>query len=274
MDGAGSRDLGVFNYWGNETDQFHGKSPSLGSGVMFINSTQRAVDVMIAWAEAMANDANTEAPDDQVLNKLLNEGAWLARASYGYLPASYMRTMPWFYRGVNAVIDHDHGSSPGVGGHSEATPTLPQILPADEDGDAAKKSNCLMHGICDAAIQKKIDDESAERKWREDKAAGLEVGPEPMPVDPNEPLHFPKAGNDAAKQGTNPSTGAPIPEAPQAAQRPEAPAAAEAPATQDSTSGKVGGKCKAVSEAASDEWCENACNAADPLCPEAMCECK
>jgi len=35
----------------------------------------------------------------------------------------------------------------------------------------------------------------------------------------------------------------------------------------------VGGKCKAISDAASDEWCMNACNAADPLCPDTMCEC-
>jgi hypothetical protein len=281
MEGVGSRDLGVFNYWGNETDQFHGKSPSLGSGVMFINTTQRAVDVMIAWAEAMANDANAEAPDDQVLNKLLNEGAWLPRASFGYLPASYMRTMPWFYRGVSPVIDHDHGSSPGVAGHSEATPTLPQQLPPDEDGNAEKKANCLMHGICDADIQAEIDLENAERKWREDKAAGVAVGAEPNPPDPNEPLHFPKSGKSKAMEGKDPSTGAPIPQpAPEAPAVPEAPAAAPAaaeapPAAQAAASGvKAGGKCKAVSDAASDEWCNGACNADTPLCPEDMCKCK
>jgi hypothetical protein len=48
-----------------------------------------------------------------VLDKLLKEGGWLARASFGWLPSSYMRTMPSYYRGVDPVIDHDHGSAPG-----------------------------------------------------------------------------------------------------------------------------------------------------------------
>ena len=285
--GVGSRDLGVFNYWGNETDQFHGKAPSLGSGVMFVNATQRAVDIMVAWAEAMANEANAEAPDDQVLNKLLNEGGWLPRASYGYLPASYLRTMPWFYRGVDPVIDHDHGASPGVAGHSEATPTLPMPMPDDPNDPANKgaldKQNCLMHGICTPEIQKEIDLENAEMKWKGDKAAGLPVGPEPNPPKTNGGLVFPKSKKHGATTGAAmgassladppvpaPAAEAPVAEAPVAAEAPtEAPVAAAAPAASAG-----GGDCKAVSDAASDEWCMNACNAADPLCPDAMCKCK
>jgi hypothetical protein len=41
--------------------------------------------VLTAWAEAMAWSTNTNAPDDQVLDKLLKEGGWLARASFGWL---------------------------------------------------------------------------------------------------------------------------------------------------------------------------------------------
>ena len=270
--GAGSRDMGVFNYWGNETDQFHGKSPSLGSGVMFVNATQRAVDIITAWAEAMANDANAEAPDDQVLNKLLNEGAWLARASYGYMPASYMRTMPWFYRGVDPVIDHDHGASPGVAGHSEATPTLPMPQPDDPNdpaaADALDKQNCLMHGICTPKIQKQIDDENAELKWKGDKAAGLPVGPEPIPPKEANGLVFPKSNKRGGKHGrAGAGAGAGSAPAPEAAPVPEAvPEAAPVVAAAHS-------KCKAISEAASDEWCDNACNANTPLCPDTMCKC-
>jgi hypothetical protein len=281
--GAGSRDMGVFNYWGNETDQFHGKAPSLGSGVLFVNATQRAVDIITAWAEAMANDANAEAPDDQVLNKLLNEGSWLPRASYGYMPASYMRTMPWFYRGVAPIIDHDHGASPGVAGHSEATPTLPMIQPDDPNdpanAEALDKQNCLMHGICTPKIQKEIDDENAEMKWKGDKAAGLPVGPEPMPPKTSGGLVFPKSKKHGASTGSgmgapavpvDPAVPAPVPiaEAPVAPDAPtEAPVVAEA-----ASAGS--GNCKAVSDAASDEWCMNACNAAAPLCPDTMCKCK
>ena len=77
--------------------------------------------------------------------------------------------------------------SPGVAGHSEATPTLPMPMPDDPNDPANKgaldKQNCLMHGICTPEIQKEIDLENAEMKWKGDKAAGLPVGPEPMPPD-------------------------------------------------------------------------------------------
>ena len=91
----------------DETDQFHGKAPSLGSGVVFINQTERAKAVLVAWSEAMANDNNAEAPDDQVLGLVLNGGGFLERAAYGWLPASYLRTMPWFYRVVVCKKDAD-----------------------------------------------------------------------------------------------------------------------------------------------------------------------
>ena len=63
-----------------------------------------------------------------MLDKLLNEGGWLARASFGWLPSSYMRTMPAYYRGVDPVIDHDHGNMPGLLKHSESKPRLPKVL--------------------------------------------------------------------------------------------------------------------------------------------------
>ena len=124
---GGGRDVAAFNYWGNETDWEHASTPTTGSGVIFFNQTSRARGVLTAWAEAMAWDTNTRAPDDQVLDKLLKEGGWLARASFGWLPASYMRTMPSYYRGVDAVIDHDHGSAPGLLKHSETKPQLPPV---------------------------------------------------------------------------------------------------------------------------------------------------
>jgi hypothetical protein len=44
---------------------------------------------------------------------LLGEGEWLKRASFGWVPSAYLRTMPAYYRGVVPIIDHDHGSAPG-----------------------------------------------------------------------------------------------------------------------------------------------------------------
>merc|ERR1711935_1296825 len=68
-----------------------------------------------------------DAPDDQVLNKLLGQGSWIHRASFGWLPVSYLRSMPAFYHGVDPVIDHDHGSLPGLKGHSTTEPMLPPV---------------------------------------------------------------------------------------------------------------------------------------------------
>ena len=123
----GPRDMAIFNFWGNETDLEHASTPTTGSGVVFFNQTHRARALLTAWSEAMAWEANTKAPDDQVLDLLLKEGGWIARTSVGYLPSSYLRNMPAYYRGVDPVIDHDHGNMPGLAGHSEAKPELPPI---------------------------------------------------------------------------------------------------------------------------------------------------
>ena len=157
------------------------------------------------------------------------------------------------------------------------------MLQPDDPNDPANKGaldkqNCLMHGICTPEIQKEIDLENAEMKWKGDKAAGLPVGPEPNPPKTNGGLVFPKSKKHGATTGAamgasslaDPPVPAPAAEAPVAAEAPtEAPVAAAAPAASAG-----GGDCKAVSDAASDEWCMNACNAADPLCPDTMCKCK
>ena len=84
--------------------------------------------MLTAWAEAMQYSTNAQAPDDQVLDKLLNEGGWLGRVSLGWLPTSYLRTMPAYYRGIDPVIDHDRGTAPGVAGHSDVKPKLPPVI--------------------------------------------------------------------------------------------------------------------------------------------------
>ena len=58
----GPRDVAIFNYWGNESKGQN--KPSTGSGVVYFNSTTRSKNLLVAWAEAMAFDTNTEAPDD------------------------------------------------------------------------------------------------------------------------------------------------------------------------------------------------------------------
>ena len=122
---GGARDVALFNYWGNVSKGQN--TPSLGSGVAFFNHTRKSRNVLTAWAEAMAYETNSRAPDDQVLNEIIGSNDWVQRASYGWLPVAYLRTMPVFYRGVDPVIDHDHGSPPGLIKHSPTQPILPPI---------------------------------------------------------------------------------------------------------------------------------------------------
>lgn len=119
------RDVALFNFWGNESLPQYKSQPQIGSALAYFNSTYRAKHVLTAWAEAMAWRPNAQAPDDQVLSLLLSDGGWLTRASFGWLPTSYLRLMPAFYRGVVPVIEHDHGSVPGR--HSSAKPQLPPV---------------------------------------------------------------------------------------------------------------------------------------------------
>ena len=124
----GPRDVALFNFWANETNVTLRRTPNIGSAVCFFNRTYRAKKLLTAWAEAMQYGTNQRAPDDQVLDTLLVQGGWLRHVSLGWLPVSYLRTMPAYYRGVDPVIDHDRGTSPGVSGHSSMKPVLPKVI--------------------------------------------------------------------------------------------------------------------------------------------------
>jgi hypothetical protein len=167
------RDVLLFNYWGNETLPQTKNRPNIGSAVAFFNATNRSKALLNAWSQAMAYSGNARAPDDQVLDLLLSQGEWLQRASFGWLPSSYLRTMPSFYRGVVAVIDHDHGSAPGLLKHSESKPVYPPVLDmelcewwnvtnaarprylsveettTEVQADAYTQLLCSTHGLCD-----------------------------------------------------------------------------------------------------------------------------
>jgi hypothetical protein len=119
------RDVALFNFWGNESLPKYQHDPQIGSAIAFFNATNRSKQVLTAWAEAMAYEPNAQVPDDQVLGFLLSGGGWLQRASFGWLPTSYLRLMPAFYRGVIPIVEHDHGSVPGR--HSTHKPRLPPV---------------------------------------------------------------------------------------------------------------------------------------------------
>ena len=94
------------------------------SGVLFLNKTAPAEALLRAWSEAMAFPNNSLAPDDQTLDLLVNDGGWLDRVAWGWLPEAYLR-MPRFRARVDAVIDHKLW--PG-GGNSARKPLLPPVV--------------------------------------------------------------------------------------------------------------------------------------------------
>ena len=80
-----------------------------------------------------------------MLNELLGKG-WVHRASFGWLPSSYLRVPPLFYRGVVPVIDHDHGNPPGLIAHSGKAALMPRIGigkgPMEWRDGGMKPANC------------------------------------------------------------------------------------------------------------------------------------
>ena len=194
----GPRDMAIFNYWGNETDLKHASTPTTGSGVVFFNKTRRAKNVLRAWAEAMAWKGNTRAPDDQVLDRLLKQGLWLGRVSAGWLPSSYLRTMPAYYRGVVPVIDHDHGNMPGLLNHSEAKPVLPPVL-RWEHCDPGHNSPGHNH---EAAPIPRFSD-AKEIQSREDVDDDPDTDPRELPAGTCQAMNPELRGNKAAQEQWN-----------------------------------------------------------------------
>merc|ERR1719272_834825 len=268
------RDVLLFNYWANETSPETKNTPNIGSAVAYFNATMRAKAILRGWAQAMAYDTNQRAPDDQVLDLLLGEGEWLKRASFGWIPSSYLRTMPAYYRGVVPVIDHDHGSAPGIIKHSEAKPIYPPVLdmelcdPTDHENagrsmhlsaddakleaedDKQKAYLCEVHGQCEGK------DESAKTNAIPAAPVPVTAAPVPAPaavaaapstpvpqaaqLDPNTPEYACQVHGQCDKDGKPLATASPVavPAAPVAPEVP-APVAAVPAAAQVSDAAKA-----------------------------------
>ena len=92
-----------------------------------------------------------------MLDTLLVEGGWLARASFGWLPAAYLRTAPAYYQGVDPVIDHDHGNPPGLLKHSETRPRLPPVLKWVDIEKDLRTAKCV--AVADLDVYTEINDQ-------------------------------------------------------------------------------------------------------------------
>ena len=118
------RDVLLWNWQGN-LSWFGGRRLKAASGVAYFNKTEAAERLLLAWAQAMAYPPNSDAPDDQALDLLVNNDGWIDRAAYGWLPAAYLRMSP-HHSAVAPVIDHDRGAPvSGRGRNSPKEPVLP-----------------------------------------------------------------------------------------------------------------------------------------------------
>jgi len=119
------RDVLLWN-WQANVSLFVGRRLKMASGVAWFNKTQPAEALLLAWAEAMAHEPNVRAPDDQVMDLLVNEDGWIDRVRFGWLPESYLRMMPR-HKHIVPVIDHDRGAP--VSGKGKNSPHMPVLPP-------------------------------------------------------------------------------------------------------------------------------------------------
>ena len=123
------RDALLWNWRANETanlQSFGGRRLKMASGVAFFNRTAAARALLRGWAQAMAYEPNALSADDLTMDLLVNKDAWIDRASFGWLPVAYLRTLAQsLHAHVDPVIEHDAGRPPGLNGMGGTFPVLP-----------------------------------------------------------------------------------------------------------------------------------------------------
>ncbi len=254
----GARDVALFNFWANETNLTYRHTPNVGSAVAYFNQTYRSKALLTAWAEAMQYSTNSRAPDDQVLDKLLTQGQWMNRVSLGWLPTSYLRLMPAYYRGVDPVIDHDRGTQPGVAGHSHVQPVMPPVQwkeKVDPKEIAREKASRSASPAANPA------------------GAAAPVGVTPLPV--AAPVGVTPLPDWEAPVGVTPlPVAAPVgvTPLPVAGASPEPSSTSRLPPCPGEGCPDLA-PCKSLSPGATDEWCTRSCASSSDDCPKALCKC-
>jgi hypothetical protein len=114
FDNPDGADFMIYNWYADPTNsvgRYHPHVLLCSSGVVYWNHTPGALRLLREW-RAMAR-ANPGCADDQILDRVFNEGRYLRTLSCRWLPQSYLRIAPYF-PDTTPVLNH--ADSPGVNG--------------------------------------------------------------------------------------------------------------------------------------------------------------
>jgi len=114
FDNPQGADFMIYNWYadpGNSIGRYHPNVLLCSSGVVFWNHTPLALRLLREW-RAMAA-ANPRCADDQILDRVFNEGRYIRTLSCRWLPQSYLRIAPYF-PDTPPVLNH--ADRPGVNG--------------------------------------------------------------------------------------------------------------------------------------------------------------
>jgi hypothetical protein len=114
FDNPENADFMIYNWYadpGNSIGRYHPEVLLSSSGVIYWNWTAGALRLLREW-RAMAN-ANPLCADDQILDRVFNEGGYIRSVRCCWLPRSYLRIEPYF-PDTEPVLNH--ADAPGTNG--------------------------------------------------------------------------------------------------------------------------------------------------------------
>lgn len=114
FDNPAGADLMIYNWYAdpnNSIGRYQPRTLLCSSGVVYWNHTRGALRLLEEWS-AVAR-ANPRCADDQILDRVFNQGGYVRRLSCEWLPQSYLRIAPEF-PDTEPVLDH--ADAPGSNG--------------------------------------------------------------------------------------------------------------------------------------------------------------
>ena len=96
--GSNNINLQIYNWYADNNNHITRNNKNIpknkllaSSGTFAFNYSQQSLELLDKWIYEMSN--NPSIPDDQVLDKIFNDGNWSNKISYRWLPKSYNRMM-------------------------------------------------------------------------------------------------------------------------------------------------------------------------------------